>query len=155
MSMNFLLFIDFCSNFLQVLSSFKYIYINHSLFVLRSNNFPLYSTELAFRVLLMACDKFSLLDELGEWGEWSIEEDEEDDDERDDDFVDTCCCCCCWLEFAFMLDSWVWEGSLEEEGGGGGGGKTLDEFLLLLLFIEFGGLGVFFDAGNGGCVCCT
>lgn len=41
-----------------------------------SKNLPLYSTELAFSVLLIACDKFSLLDEEGEWGECNMDEDE-------------------------------------------------------------------------------
>ena len=101
----------------------------------------------------MACDKFSLLDELGEWGEWSIEDDEEDDEERDEDLVDTCC----WLVFAFKLDNCVWEESCVVIGDWVevGWGKTLVEFLLLFIFIEFGGLGVFFDIGNGGCCCWT
>ena len=127
-------------------------YSTYSLFVFRSSNFPLYKTELAFKVLLIAWDKFSLLDEVGEWGEWSSDDEEDDDEESDEDLAETCCC---WFALLAMVgkcecvvdELWVISGDCAEMTVGLGG---LLEFLLL---IELGGLGVAFELGSGGCCC--
>lgn len=56
-------------------------------------------------MLLIACDKFSLLDEVGECGELRIEDDEELEDDSELD----------------LIDMWFWVG----RGGGGTFGGPL------------------------------
>lgn len=58
----------------------------------------------------MACDRFSLFDEVGECGELRMEDDEELEDDKELDLIDIWFCCCV-----------VWVG----RGGGGTFGGPL------------------------------